>query len=77
MRLHDEFLRDEIVEFDEKYYLFGMKSEADLRRGPIFLYYFREYREFRTKIIISKFSKELLWNSPSSLLFSSISWAFY
>ena len=31
--LHDEFLCDEvdIMEFDEKYYLFGMKSEDDLR----------------------------------------------
>ena len=49
--MHDELLRDEvdIVEFDEKYYLFRIKSEADLRRRVIFLCYFREYREFRTK----------------------------
>ena len=45
------FLRDEvdIVEFGEKHHLFRMKSEADPRRRPIFLCYFREYREFRTK----------------------------
>ena len=41
-------MRDEvdIVELDEKYYLFGMKSEADSRRRPIFLCYFREYHEY-------------------------------
>ena len=44
-------LRDEvdIFEFDKKYYLFGMKSEADLRQRPVFLQDFREYRECRTK----------------------------
>ena len=36
--IHDELLRDEVdfVEFDEKYYLFGMKFEADPKRRPIF-----------------------------------------
>ena len=49
--LHDELLRHEldIVEFHEKNYLFLMKSEADLRRRPIFCVNYREYCEFRTK----------------------------
>ena len=37
--LHDQILRDEvdIVKFDEKYYLFGMKSEKSIRdEDPFF-----------------------------------------
>ena len=51
LKLHDELSRDEVnfVEFDEKYYLFGIESEVDPKRRPIFLCYFREYREFRMK----------------------------
>ena len=37
----------DIIEFDENYYLFGMKSEADPKTH--FLCNIREYHEFRTK----------------------------
>ena len=57
--LHDQIFRNcitnfcvvDIVELEEKYYLFRIKCEAYLRRKPIFLCYeyFREYCEFRAK----------------------------
>ena len=36
--IHHNHHEVDIVEFDEKYYLFGIKSEADLRRRPVFLH---------------------------------------
>ena len=58
--IHDELLRDEVdfVEFDEKYYLFGMKFEADPKRRPIFCVILENSKNLGRKVR----NRRLVWS---------------